>query len=267
MRGMTVSRKYEGRRALVTGSASGIGKALVQHLVNHGAKVICCDINATAGQAAVDEANKSSATSVAWFVKLDVSSWEQTVATFKRAEEIFGGKLDHVFANAGTSSGDQLFGDEEGKPSTRSIDINFVGVMYTVQAAILHFRKHKGGGSIIATASLSGLYSFRADPLYAASKHAVVGLVRSAALRTRREGIYINAIAPASTESGMMPAAILKQMTAVGLVTSKESIINAFEQFLTPGCKLSGQIAMALNEKLYMMDQPVPPDWKPRGRL
>ncbi|THH17828.1 hypothetical protein EUX98_g9051 [Antrodiella citrinella] len=188
------NRKYVAKCALVTGAASGIGKHLAQHLVQNGAKVVCCDLNSNAGQAVVDQLNASAPAPVALFVRTNVTSWDDVSNAFAQANA-FLTKLDFVFANAGIIGGKRCFPDEgsNGKPNTRMLDINFLGVLYTMQAAINHFRSHNSRGCIIATASIAGMYPLRPDPLYAASKHAVVGLVRSAAMRTEKEKIYIKA--------------------------------------------------------------------------
>jgi len=177
-------------------------------------------------------------------------------------------KLDFVFANAGIIGGKRCFPDEGGKggkPSTRMLDINFVGVLYTMQAAIDHFRAHKNRGCIIATASIAGMYPLRPDPLYAASKHAVVGLVRSAAMRTEKEKIYINAIAPAATESGMVTKSTIQEMNALGLATSMANIMKAFDTFLTPDCRLFGHIASPINNQVNLIGYPLPATRKPKS--
>ncbi|KAH8104521.1 NAD(P)-binding protein [Cristinia sonorae] len=261
---------YEGKTALVTGSASGIGKVLVQHLVDHGARVFCCDIDAKVGQAIVDNLNASQGTEtspVAWFKKLDVSSWEDTVDGFEHVDKALHSKLDFVFANAGMNSGSKPFTRETGKPNTRSVDVNFIGVMYTIQAAINHFRRHGGGGRIVVTASAASLYPHRMDPLYSATKHAVVGLVRSASLRTEKEGIYLNAVAPAFTESPLVPEVVMKKLTKLGITVTKEKIMKAFDIFLAPDCKLNGFVALPVMDKIHMFDAPTPPGFKDKVKL
>ncbi|TCD65103.1 hypothetical protein EIP91_003077 [Steccherinum ochraceum] len=249
-----MARKYEGRKALVTGAASGIGKHLVEVLIGHGARVVCCDLNAAAGQAVVDELNARYGSAngnapVAWFVKLNVTS-------------VVGGD------GGGVQEGGRTCEREVGLGlRSKVFDVNTVGAMYTIQGAINHFRSYKSGGSIIVTASLSGLYAFKADPAYSASKHAVIGLVRSASLSTYKEGIFINAIAPASTESGMMTKEVMDFSRAVGMVTSKESIMEAFEHFLKPGSRASGQVVGALHDKIQVFGQPSPPGLKAKSRM
>ncbi|TCD65104.1 hypothetical protein EIP91_003078 [Steccherinum ochraceum] len=252
------AKKYVGKAALVTGAASGIGRSLAIHLVKNGARVICCDVNSTAGQAVVDMLNKSLGSTVAHFVKVNVSSWEEVSAAFTTAEEVLRTHVDFVFANAGILGGKVCFPDEGRKPSTRMMEINFFGVMYTIQAAINHFRKHQCRGSVVATASIAGMYPLRPDPVYAASKHAVVGLIRSAAMRTEKEKIYINAIAPAATESGMVGKSTIKEMNALGLATSMQNIMNAFDTFLTPECRLFGQIAEPIGSSVNLIGYPLP---------
>ncbi|KAJ7615536.1 hypothetical protein FB45DRAFT_1035516 [Roridomyces roridus] len=96
--------------------------------------------------------------------------------TTAASSSVFGGNLDFVFA-----------------PTQHRVynAVNLIGVVYTMQAAIAHFREFKTGGRILVTASQSSLHPMRAEPLYTASKHGVVGLVRATAMRTAREGIFI----------------------------------------------------------------------------
>ncbi|KAH8104523.1 NAD(P)-binding protein [Cristinia sonorae] len=258
---------HKGKNALITGGASGIGKSLAAHLVSHGARVVCCDMNTAVGQRVVEAINAERPNSppVAFFVKMNVTSWEEVVDGFKKAEELLQSKIDFVFANAGIISGkQQCFPDEGGKPSTRLLDVNTTGVLYTMQAAINHFRAHKSRGSIIVTASIAGIYPLRPDPLYSASKHAVVGLVRSAAMRTEKEGIYINAIAPAATESGMTSQSKVKEMSALGLATSMATILQAFEVFLVPECRLFGQLAEPIGQEVNLIGYPLPVTRRPK---
>ncbi|KAJ7634830.1 NAD(P)-binding protein [Roridomyces roridus] len=247
---------YDGRKALVTGAASGIGKHLAYHLVEQGARVLCSDINETAGNAAVAELNRGRPAEVAYFVKADVTNWLEMVELFRRAVSIFEGNLDFVFANAGTAA--LGFPDQAGPPNFTPIMVNLVGVMYTIQVAVNHFREFKTPGRIVVTASQSSLHPFSGEPVYTASKFGVLGLVRATAPRTVREKILINAVGPGSTTTALMPPDIEALMNASGLKVSKETIMKAFDLFLTPECKYSGQFAEAVGDNVSLYKFPIP---------
>jgi NAD(P)-dependent dehydrogenase (short-subunit alcohol dehydrogenase family) len=193
-----------GRRVLVTGAASGIGLAIARALVACGAKVLLCDCDA-AGLAAASQSLAGLAgehlTAVA-----DVTEPDQLAASVAMMSRTWDG-VDAAFANAGVSltpgfgfaAGElcqQPPGGLDWARWQRVLDVNLTGVLATFQA-VAQPMKEQGEGSIVATASTAGL---RADPLvgysYAASKAAVVNVVRQAALELAPHGVRVNAIAP-----------------------------------------------------------------------
>ncbi|EMD35759.1 hypothetical protein CERSUDRAFT_115709 [Gelatoporia subvermispora B] len=257
--------KYANRKAFVTGSASGIGKRLVQHLTEHGAIVICVDKNESLGQEAVDALNSGRTTAVAFFVKADVTSWKEVVTSFQTAETILRSGLDFVFANAGSAA--IGFPNCPDEPNLSPIHVNLAGVVFTIQAAINHFRKHGSGGRIVVTASQASLHPFPGEPLYTASKAGVMGLVRATGPVVKREGIYVNAIAPGSTDSALMPKEIEEGMNSFGWAVSKETIMRAFDTFLAPDCRLAGQVAEAVGDYVGLYEFSLPTKNRLRGRL
>jgi NAD(P)-dependent dehydrogenase (short-subunit alcohol dehydrogenase family) len=188
-----------GRRVLVTGAASGIGLAIARALAACGAAVLLCDRDA-AGLAAARQSLQGlageSRTAVA-----DVTSPEQLAAAVAQITDAWGG-VDAAFANAGVSLTPGFgfpAGELRGLDWQRwqeVLDINLKGALATFQA-VAQQMKSQGEGSIVATASTAGL---RADPLvgysYAASKAAIINVVRQAALELAPHGVRVNAIAP-----------------------------------------------------------------------
>jgi NAD(P)-dependent dehydrogenase (short-subunit alcohol dehydrogenase family) len=188
-----------GRRVLVTGAASGLGLAIARALAACGARVLLADRDA-AGLAAAQESLRDlageSSTAVA-----DVTSPGQLAAAVAGMTAVWGG-VDAAFANAGVSL-TPGFGFPAGELRgidwqrwQQVLDINLKGALATFQA-VAQQMKRQGEGSIIATASTAGL---RADPLvgysYAASKAAIINIVRQAALELAPHGVRVNAIAP-----------------------------------------------------------------------
>jgi len=204
----------------------------------------------------VAEVNRgnTSPTPTAYFVKVDVTSWDDVVAMFTQAEAVLGGKVDFVFPNAGVAS--LGFPDRPGKPKIKTLNVNLIGVLYTMQAAINHFRAFKSPGRIVVTASQSSLYPLAGDPIYTVSKHGVLGLVRATAMRTVKHGILINAIGPGSTESQLMPRQVEEFLNSRGWKTPKETILQAFDLFLKPDSKHSGQLAEAVGDRVALYKFP-----------
>jgi NAD(P)-dependent dehydrogenase (short-subunit alcohol dehydrogenase family) len=184
----------EGRRALITGGASGIGLATVRRFVDEGASVVIVDLNEKGGKEAAAEVG-------ATFVRADVSDSAQVAGAFAQAVEALGG-LDIAYMNAGVTTGQPEFGDLTDEQYFRILNINVNGVVFGVREAIRAMTP--GGGSILATASLAGLIAYGGDPIYALTKHAVVGLVRGLGATLPERGITINAICPGITETPLV---------------------------------------------------------------
>jgi len=181
--------------ALITGAASGFGRALTEALTDRGVGVVACDVAAEAGE-------EVAAATGATFVRCDVSDPEQNDAAVARAVEEYGG-LDMAFLNAGVISGTNLGPDFELESYRRAMGVNLDGVVFGINSAIPAMRE-RGGGSIVATASLAGLTAVPMDPIYAANKHAVVGLVRSLGPTLASEGIRVNAVCPGYSETAII---------------------------------------------------------------
>ncbi|EIN13001.1 NAD(P)-binding protein [Punctularia strigosozonata HHB-11173 SS5] len=255
---------YQGKTALVTGSASGIGEYLVNHLYRNGATVVCADIREKEVQKVADSLNAqgSAAGQKAFAISGDVTKWDSVVGMFKATEELLKkhtGKsnISFVFANAGAAAIGFPF--QRGEPNITSISVNLIGALYTIQAAINHFRKHRAPGRIIVTASQSSLHPFGGEPIYTASKHGVLGLVRATAIALENEkNITINAIGPGSTDSTLMPDVVLQGMNSRGWAVEKDTIMRAFDVFLKPDSKLSGAFVEAIGDTVNLFEFPLP---------
>src|SRR5438105_4171879 len=166
----------QGRKALVTGGASGIGFATVRRFIAEGASVAIVDVNETAGKQKADEAG-------AVFVRADASSADDVADAFRQASAELGG-LDIAYMNAGVTifvPGSREPGEAFDIASMseeqyrRIVSINVDGVVYGVREAV---RTMSGPGAILCTASIAGITAYPPDPIYALTKHAVIGLVR-----------------------------------------------------------------------------------------
>ncbi len=205
---MTILDAFDinGRSAVVTGAASGIGLAYAETMAEAGAKVTLADIDLAGAERAAERLRSEGADAQA--VACDVSKLDQVAAAFDAHVATFGG-LDIAFANAGWDAGNGFWSPEgERNPAgqidvydadawARSIDINLNGPYYTIREAVRCMKACGARGSIIATASNAGIINEAIVGIpYMPAKAGVLHLVRHAALELAEFGIRVNAIAP-----------------------------------------------------------------------
>jgi NAD(P)-dependent dehydrogenase (short-subunit alcohol dehydrogenase family) len=217
--------------ALVTGAASGFGRSLTYALTARGVRVLACDVDEAGGREVVEETG-------ALFVSCDVSDPEQNSAAAELAVEEYGG-LDMAFLNAGVATGAGVGESFDLGAYRRAMGANLDGVVFGINS-VIPAMKARGGGSIVVTASLAGLTPVPMDPIYAANKHAVVGLVRSLGPVLAIDGIRINAICPGFADTAII-APIREQLLDQGLpiippeqVT--DTVIDLFDGEMTGEC-------------------------------
>lgn len=192
-----VCRRLVDRTAVITGAGSGIGLATARRLASEGARVVCGDIDATAGKAAAEEVG-------GLFVQVDVTDAEQVDALFQAAYDTYG-SVDIAFNNAGISPPDDdsilTTGIEAWK---RVQDVNLTSV-YLCCKAVLPYMRRQGRGSIINTASFVAVMGAATSQIsYTASKGGVLAMSRELGVQFAREGIRVNALCPGPVNTPLL---------------------------------------------------------------
>ncbi|SER11304.1 NAD(P)-dependent dehydrogenase, short-chain alcohol dehydrogenase family [Solimonas aquatica] len=195
-----MKRLMEGKVVLVTGAAMGIGAAIARAAAAEGAALVLGDIATGALEETVVGLRQSGAR-VAWDF-CDVTRQSEVDGLVALAVRHFGAP-DIVYANAGVEGPLGSPADCAEDAFLRVIDINLNGIFRTIKAT-LPAMIERGSGSIVATASVAGLVGAAGLPAYVASKHGVVGLVRSTAITVAKTGVRVNALCPGMVETALL---------------------------------------------------------------
>jgi NAD(P)-dependent dehydrogenase (short-subunit alcohol dehydrogenase family) len=193
--------ELSGKVALVTGAASGIGRATAQLLASGGARVVASDIDEAAGAEVVAQLGRDGAQ--ARFVAADVAAEDGVAAVVADAVDAFG-RLDLAANCAGVGGGHGLTHEYPVAEWDRIVSTNLRGTWLAMRAELEALLRQGDGGSIVNVASTLGLRGAPSGSPYSASKHAVLGLTRSAAIEYAQQGIRINAVCPGAIDTPMM---------------------------------------------------------------
>jgi NAD(P)-dependent dehydrogenase (short-subunit alcohol dehydrogenase family) len=225
-------KEFQGKVAIVTGGTSGIGRAAAVAYAKEGARVVVAGRRAAEGEETVRLLRAQGGEG--FFVATDVSKAAQVKELVERTMQKYG-RLDFAFNNAGIEQDPTPLLEQTEETYDRVMDINVKGVWLSMKYEIPAMLK-TGGGAIVNTSSGLGVIAMPGIEIYVASKHAVIGLTKSAALEFGKQGIRVNAILPAVIETDMIrrfagdKPEILAQLTAlhpIGRIGKSEEIADA----------------------------------------
>lgn len=194
----------EGKVAVITGGSSGIGLATTRLFLDQGAHVVVVDLQPPADD--LGEAVRYVAADVG-----DPAAWATVVA---EAEEAFGG-IDIAYLNAGVTTRESDITALTDEQYQRVMRANVDGVVFGARAVVPAIER-RGGGAIVATASLAGLIGFAADPIYTLTKHAVVGFIRALAPQLEARGITLNVVCPGIVRTPLVGEENVAALDAAG---------------------------------------------------
>ncbi|MFB7641843.1 SDR family NAD(P)-dependent oxidoreductase [Peribacillus butanolivorans] len=232
--------------AVITGAGSGIGRASSIKLATNGAKVVLVDFNKGTGEETLKLVKEQGGEGI--FIQADVSKSEDVQNYVNKAVEEYG-RIDIFFNNAGIIQKFAPFTTVEESEFDRIMSVNVKGIFLGLKY-VLKVMDEQESGSIINTASTAGIRSEHSVAVYSASKHAVIGLTKGAALEYAKKGIRINALCPGGVQTALT-ASVTEQFEKGGYVP--EEIPNMrMGRYAAPD-ELAEMVAYLASEKASYM--------------
>ncbi|MDP3848769.1 MAG: SDR family oxidoreductase [Pseudomonas sp.] len=247
-----MSMSFSGQVALVTGAAAGIGRATAQAFAAEGLNVVVADVDAAGGEGTAELIRQAGGE--ATFVRCDVTK-DADVQALMAATVAAYGRLDYAFNNAGIEieKGKLNEGTEAEFDAIMGVNVKGVWLCMKYQLPLL---LAQGGGAIVNTASIAGLGAAPKMSIYSASKHAVIGLTKSAAIEFAKKKIRVNAICPAVIDTDMFRRAyeadpkkgeFVASMHPVGRIGRVEEIAAAVMYLCCDGAAFTTGQALAID--------------------
>lgn len=258
----TIVSDLAGKSALITGGATGIGRAIATSLATHGMRIAIADINLDAARAAAEQISPQAVA-----IQMNVTNRESVAAGFAQAVTALG-QIDRVVANAGVSNMKAAL-DLTDEDWDFNFDVNARGVFLTNQAACRHFLEHGVKGAICNTASLAAKVGAPLLAHYSASKFAVVGWTQALAREMAKHGIRVNAVCPGFVRTGMQsrevvweaelrgmtPQAVFDEyvaLTPLGRIEEPEDVAKVVTFLLSDGAAFMTGQAVNVTGGVYM---------------
>lgn len=239
-----MSGVFDQQTVLITGAAAGIGRAIAVAAAREGARLILGDIDLAGLEALRAEFHGQRFPVIAG--RCDIRSQADIDALFAMGADAFG-HPDAVFANAGILGKPVDVWAQSEAEFTTQIDVNLTGTWRTFKAALPKMIE-RGSGTIVATASVAGLVGASGLASYVASKHAILGLVKSTALNVAKHGVRVNALCPHMVDTPMLDrlfggdASIRDALKAMNPMGRNASCEEVGEAAIFLGCSRSGYI-------------------------
>ena len=220
------------KAAIITGGSSGIGRVAAVTLARQGIKIAIAARRAKEGEETVRLVKEAGSEGI--FVKTDVANENDVRSLVEKTVKTYG-RLDYAFNNAGIEETPTSLVEQTSNVFDQIMNVNVKGVWLSMKYEIPEMIR-TGGGAIVNTSSGAGVIGYPQQPIYIASKHAVLGLTKSAALEYAKSGIRINAIAPGVTETEMVERVAeddkqliesIKSITPIGRIGDPQEIANA----------------------------------------
>jgi len=224
--------------AIITGGSSGIGRATAVALAKEGVRVVIAARRANESEETLELVKKAGSDGI--FVKTDVTREHEVEQLVELAVGKYG-RLDYAFNNAGTAEDLMPFVDKTSATFDQIMNVNVKGVWLSMKYEILQMLKN-GGGSIVNMSSAAGITGVPQMSIYVASKHAVLGLTKSAALEYAKSGIRINAVAPGAIRTELYEQVVggnkqfnetMNAMHPLGRIGKPDEVANAVAWLLS----------------------------------